>query len=685
MLTVRDLAAQVGLELAAGEETADAPVRWVHITELPDPTPWLSGGELLLTTGIQLRDEASQREFVGRLAGHHLAGLGFGTGFDHSALPEPLVDEARRLGFPVFEVPYELPFIALTERAFTTLVNEQYDVLQRGIGIHKRLERLVLEERGLEEVVRALAAAIGGAVAVLGARGETIASKVFRRRLSDDAVAAVRDEVHRRNAEFASGAASAVEGTEFAPENPELAGRALVLGVAIRGRGAPQAWLVAARDGGGLGDFERLILNQAVTVVALELMRQRAMRDTERRLAGDVLAEAVGGRLSEHELSTRLAPFGVGAEAAVLVFAAGGDAPAPQLEGELDRFLSDAGVGALVATRERLLCAVVDCREGADPGGLAERARRALAAAGSGGGAAAQLPRSALRSRGCRAGQRGRAASGLVPRSRRLPAAAVAAGRRGAAAVLRQRARTTGRRSCRKRRHLPGHPFRLRRRAGALAGGVHRAERAVGARGASAVLPPPYAALPHPARRAAHRPGPGERARPHRVLAGPTGQGARVVKVAVLGAGGTIAPAIVRDLAESDEAEELMLLDLNGERAAAVAERHGAGKARGREADVRAGLAAALECASVVVNAASYRVNLDAMRACLEAGCHYLDLGGLYHVTGRQLELDQDFRSARLLGLLGMGSSPGKTNVMAVRAVRELGATPREMHVVAAG
>src|SRR5215211_780809 len=161
MLTVRTLVTEVGLELAAGEDRADAPVRWVHITELPDPTPWLSG--------------------------------------------------------------YELPFIALTERAFTTLVNEQYDVLQRGIAIHRRLERLVLEERGLEEVVRALAAAIGGAVAVLSARGETIASKVFRRRLSDDAVAAVRDEVHRRNAEFASGAASAVEGTEFAPEHPELA------------------------------------------------------------------------------------------------------------------------------------------------------------------------------------------------------------------------------------------------------------------------------------------------------------------------------------------------------------------------------------------------------------------------------------------------------------------------------
>src|SRR5215210_5711056 len=214
MLTVRSLVQELGLELAAGEEAADAPVRWVHITELPDPTPWLSGGELLLTTGIQLGDEKSQREFVRRLAGHQLAGLGFGTGFDHSELPEALVEEARKLGFPVFEVPYELPFIALTERAFTTLVNEQYDVLQRGIGIHKRLERLVLEERGLEEVVRALAAAIGGAVAVLGSRGETIATKVFRRKLSEEAVVAVREEVRRRTDEIASGAVAPDEGAE---------------------------------------------------------------------------------------------------------------------------------------------------------------------------------------------------------------------------------------------------------------------------------------------------------------------------------------------------------------------------------------------------------------------------------------------------------------------------------------
>ena len=61
------------------------------------------------------------------------------------------------------------------------------------------------------------------------------------------------------------------------------------------------------------------------------------------------------------------------------------------------------------------------------------------------------------------------------------------------------------------------------------------------------------------------------------------------------------------------------------------------------------------------------------MRACLEAGCHYIDLGGLYCLTGEQLELDRSSSAAGLLALLGMGSSPGKTNVMAVRAVRELG------------
>jgi purine catabolism regulator len=130
-LTVASLIGELGLELACGEESAQAHVRWVHSTELPDPTPWLKGGELLLTTGMQLTGPKSQRELIERLADHDIAGLGFGTGLAHKRLPAALVNAARTREFPLFEVPYELPFIAITERAFARLLDERYELLQR--------------------------------------------------------------------------------------------------------------------------------------------------------------------------------------------------------------------------------------------------------------------------------------------------------------------------------------------------------------------------------------------------------------------------------------------------------------------------------------------------------------------------------------------------------------------------
>jgi purine catabolism regulator len=363
MLTVGSLVEGLGLELAAGQPAAATPVRWVHITELPDPTPWLSGGELLLTTGLQLKGDEALREFARRLEQHGLAGLGFGTGFSHDALPPALLEEARRLDFPLFEVPYDVPFIALTERAMTRLVNEQYEVLQRGIAIHKRLERLVLEEHGLPALVQAVAEAIGGAAWVLGAHGERMATGHTFREFPPAALDAVGEEIARRGSAMT-----------FAPEHPDIAGHSLALPVAA---GGDQAWLVAVRDGGPLGAFERLLLQQSVTVVSLELMRQRVVRDTERRLAGDVFAEALTGRLAQAELETRLAPFGVGADAIVMVF--GGIEQPRSAEHALERLLSaSAARGGLVATRGPFLCAVVSGGE-FDPIELAGHARAALA------------------------------------------------------------------------------------------------------------------------------------------------------------------------------------------------------------------------------------------------------------------------------------------------------------------
>ena len=368
MLTVQSLLDELDLDLVAGAEGAAAPVRWVHISELEDPTPWLSGGELMLTTGIPLDTAAKQRSFVRLLADRNLAGLGFGTGFSHKKLPKALVAEAEKRDFPLFEVPYSTPFIAITEKAFARLVNEQYEVLQRGIAVQRRLERLVLEERGLEEIAATIASAVGGTVAVLDGRGERLAGRGFRRQLSADAIGAIRREALSHTG----------DGHPFVPSHPSVAGRALAHPVISPGGGPPQAWVVIVRDSGGLGDFERLILQQAVAVVALELMRRRVARETERRLAGDVLAGALGGRMEATELRRRLEPFGIGEEAAVLVFSL--DHPASAV-GALERALAADACPAVVATHElsgrELLCAVVDAAD-RDPLDVAADARKAL-------------------------------------------------------------------------------------------------------------------------------------------------------------------------------------------------------------------------------------------------------------------------------------------------------------------
>ena len=90
MLTVGDVAALPGLGLvvAAGSGGLQREVRWVASAELVDPTPFLEGGELLLTTGLALDDEEPVlTAYVERLVARDVAGLGFGVGLRHAALP----------------------------------------------------------------------------------------------------------------------------------------------------------------------------------------------------------------------------------------------------------------------------------------------------------------------------------------------------------------------------------------------------------------------------------------------------------------------------------------------------------------------------------------------------------------------------------------------------------------------
>lgn len=140
--------------------------------------------------------------------------------------------------------------------------------------------------------------------------------------------------------------------------------------------------------------------------------------------------------------------------------------------------------------------------------------------------------------------------------------------------------------------------------------------------------------------------------------------------IAVLGAAGTIGREVSRFLDEWGVPVARFDARLQGDEQLDLADADAA--------------AAALAGAVVCVNCADYRLNVEVMRACLRASAHYVDLGGLFHVTRRQLELSDAFEAARLTAVLGMGSAPGKTNLLAKAAAARLGTPPRSLHIWAA-
>ncbi|HEX7255479.1 MAG TPA: saccharopine dehydrogenase NADP-binding domain-containing protein [Gaiellaceae bacterium] len=140
--------------------------------------------------------------------------------------------------------------------------------------------------------------------------------------------------------------------------------------------------------------------------------------------------------------------------------------------------------------------------------------------------------------------------------------------------------------------------------------------------------------------------------------------------IAVVGASGTIGRRIAGFLEQWDAPFVRRDARLEGDEAL--------------DASDPAAVARALDGATVVVNAADYRLNVPVMRGALEAGTHYVDLGGLYHVTTEQLRLDAEFGRAGLGALLGMGSAPGKTNLLTAAAAARLGEEPLSLEIWAA-
>ncbi len=139
------------------------------------------------------------------------------------------------------------------------------------------------------------------------------------------------------------------------------------------------------------------------------------------------------------------------------------------------------------------------------------------------------------------------------------------------------------------------------------------------------------------------------------------------MKIVVLGGAGAMAQVIVRDLLESSDADLIGVADVNFEAASRLVSLLGSSRAEALKVDVTdaPALKRLVSQYDVVVNSTWYQFNLLVMEAAIQSGVHYLDLGGLYHMTLKQLELDARAKDAGITCILGMGSSPGTMNVLA--------------------
>ncbi|MFL5883160.1 MAG: PucR family transcriptional regulator [Actinomycetota bacterium] len=313
--TVADLLAigQLHLGLVAGADGLDRPIRWAHVSELKDPTRFLRGGEVLLTTGRGMRGGPSgQAAYVEQLAKADLAALGVGLGFAFKATPPAVCEAADRAGFPVFEVPFEVPFIAITEALFSRLVNEQYVLLQRAGTVQQTLSRLLVEGAGLDALLEAYARMTGTRALLLDVRGEVMAAARGATGLLPP------------RAVWAEIQALRPEGNEFSLSLSDEGGSRTLLPVLVGG--GPAGFLVLHR-GTRPEPFHQVVVHHLATAVALELAKAQAVARTERRLVGDFLDALLEGELSATETRRRLRFLGLGASPAIAVLVARGSEP----------------------------------------------------------------------------------------------------------------------------------------------------------------------------------------------------------------------------------------------------------------------------------------------------------------------------------------------------------------------
>lgn len=160
VLTVEQLMQSPALQmrLLAGASGLGRRVAWAHVSELEDPSPWLAGAELIMTTGLGFPHAAGkQRAYVERLDDAGVAGLAVTAHLHMPPLSRSVLTAADERGFPILEVPLSVPFIAIAQEVAAAVQADSTQRLNAQLQVFGAVRWLTSGELDEEQVFARLA------------------------------------------------------------------------------------------------------------------------------------------------------------------------------------------------------------------------------------------------------------------------------------------------------------------------------------------------------------------------------------------------------------------------------------------------------------------------------------------------------------------------------------------------
>jgi len=291
-----------GSRVVAGERGLDARIRWVHVVDLPDPLPWIDRGMLILSTGIAWpRRDDELAELVRRLAEHGVAALGLAVPHYFSRFPDAMRAAADDVGLPLIEIPWEIPFVRITETVHQAILREQWQELERAEQLHRELMRAAARTRSLDRLVRTLGELLGRSITVEEPDGTLLA--YYQRGPYEDAARRVTIESGRAPAWLQEGLAARgylpPQGTQpyRVPAIPELGLRErVVCPIWLHGELVGLVWIIEGDE--PLSGLDLRAAEHAALVFALLFAQQRELAQLEARLGYAFLTTLLEGRFS---------------------------------------------------------------------------------------------------------------------------------------------------------------------------------------------------------------------------------------------------------------------------------------------------------------------------------------------------------------------------------------------------